>query len=56
MRVFVYSKRTNVKIAIINNVETTCETSGDHLITFITSSGESFNFNTKEVKTTTYQN
>lgn len=56
MKVFVYSKKTNAKIAIINNVEITRETSNDHSITFITRSGESFSFNTKEIKTTTYQN
>lgn len=56
MRVFVYSKKTSKKIAIINNVEIVHETPTSYLISFVTGSGENFSFNTKEVKTTTYQN
>lgn len=56
MKVFVYSKKTSKKIATVNNVRTIRETPSKCLISFITSSGENFCFDTKEVKTTTYQN
>ena len=56
MRVFVYSKKTGKKIAVINNVEIIHEKPSDHQIYFVTSSGESFSFDVREVKTTTYQN
>lgn len=54
MKVFVYSKKTSKKIATITHV-ITVEIEFE-FITFITISGEKFSFNTKEVKTTTYQN
>ncbi len=56
MKVFVYSKKTSKKIAIVNNVKVVCETPEKCSISFVTNSGENFCFNTKEVKTTTYQN
>ena len=56
MKVFVYSKTTSNKIAEIKNVVTVQEPSVGNKIIFITESGEMFTFDTKEVKTTTYQN
>lgn len=56
MKVFVYSKKTNKKIATVNNVRTIRETPTKCLISFITSSSENFCFDTREVKTTSYQN
>lgn len=56
MKVFVYSKKTNAKIAEIKNVVTVQEPSVGNKIVFITDSGEMFTFDTKEVKTTSYQN
>lgn len=55
MKVFVYSKKTNNKIAEIKNVVTVQEPGVGNKIIFITESGEMFTFDTKEVKTT-YQN
>lgn len=56
MKAFVYSKKTNKTVAIVKNVVTVQESSVARQITFVTSSGEVFTFNTVEVKTTTYQN
>ena len=55
MKVFVYSKRTNAKVAQVNNV-VEVDTSKKGEIKFKTSSDETFTFNTKEIKTTVYQN
>lgn len=56
MKVFVYSKKTSKKIAEIKQVGNVmeCELAAQILIT--TYSGETFTFNTNEVKTTSYQN
>ena len=56
MKVFVYSKKKSKKIAEIKHVcdVRACEVAEQILIT--TYSGETFSFNTKEVKTTAYQN
>lgn len=56
MKIFVYSKKTSKKIAEINNVfiATECELVKEILITTYT--GETFTFDTNEVKTTLYQN
>lgn len=56
MKVFVYSKKTSKKIAEIKQVGNVmeCELMSQILIT--TYSGETFKFNTNEVKTTSYQN
>ena len=56
MKVFVYSKKTSKKIAEINGVGNVmeCEIIAQILIT--TYSGETFRFNTNEIKTTVYQN
>nr|DAM63066.1 MAG TPA: hypothetical protein [Caudoviricetes sp.] len=56
MKVFVYSKKTSKKIAEIIQVANVmvCEVAEQILIT--TYSGETFAFNTEEVKTTAYQN
>lgn len=56
MKVFVYSKKTSKKIAEIKQVGNVmeCEVLSQILIT--TYSGETFKFNTNDVKTTAYQN
>ena len=56
MKVFVYSKKTSWKIAEIKQVGNVmeCELASQILIT--TYSGETFKFNTNEVKTIAYQN
>lgn len=56
MRVFVYSKKTSKKLAQINDVVNVKINSKKKLIVLRTVSGEVFEFNTIEVKTTTYQN
>ena len=56
MKVFVYSKKTSAKIATITSVCNVEFVRGSDIIIFTTFSGEKFSFNTKEVKTTTYQN
>ena len=56
MKVFVYSKKTNAKIAEIKNVVTVQQPTASSKIVFITESGEMFDFNIKEMKTTCYQN
>ena len=55
MKVFVYSKKSSKKIATITNV-IMVSTKQPGKITFITISGEEFSFDTKIMKTTTYQN
>ena len=55
MKVFVYSKKTNVRLAVIVGI-VSVNLSAEHVITFTSNSGESFSFNTREVKTTSYQN
>lgn len=56
VRVFVYSKKTSKKLAQINDVVNVKINSKKKLIVLRTVSGEVFEFNTIEVKTTTYQN
>lgn len=55
MKVFVYSKKSSKKIAMITSV-VAVEEHADSIITFTTKNGNVFSFDTKEVKTTTYQN
>lgn len=55
MKVFVYSKKTSKTIAVIKDVARV-EESSNQTVTFITNSGEKFSFDTKQMKTTTYQN
>lgn len=55
MRAFVYSKLTSKKLAVIENV-TKVYPKGGSKIVFVTKDGETFTFDTHEVKTTTYQN
>lgn len=55
MRAFAYSKVTSKKIATIENV-ISVRPEGDHKIVFQTTENETFTFDTREVKTTTYQN
>lgn len=55
MKVFVYSEKTNQKVAQVNNV-VGVDTSMKNQIKLKTSSDETFTFNTKEIKTTVYQN
>ena len=54
MKTFVYSKKTNKTIAVIKDVVRT-EVFKDKIL-FVTKSDERLVFNTKECKTTTYQN
>lgn len=54
MKVFIYSKKTSKTLAVVKNVIRT-ETFEDKIL-FVTDSGERMVFNTKEVKSTTYQN
>lgn len=56
MKVFVYSKKTNRKLATITSVVAIRAKSGESTIQIIADSGETFEFNTKVVKTTAYQN
>lgn len=56
MKVFVYSKKTSKKIAEIEQVGNIMECDFASQILIITYSGETFKFNTKDVKTTAYQN
>lgn len=55
MKVFVYSKKTNARLAVIVGIVSVTLNSG-HMISFVSNSGETFSFDTKEVKTTSYQN
>lgn len=54
MKTFVYSKKTSKTVAVIKNVVRT-EIYKDKIL-FVTDSDERLVFNTKEFKTTTYQN
>ncbi len=54
MKVFVYSKKTSKKIAVIINVAS-IEVIEDKII-FCTETNETLSFDTSEVKTTIYQN
>lgn len=56
MKVFVYSKKTSKKIAEIKQVCGVIECKLTAQILIIPYSGETFKFNTNEVKTTSYQN
>ena len=56
MKVFVYSKKTNRKIAQVNAVIGVEVNEKKHEILVYTESDETFTFNTKEIKTTIYQN
>lgn len=55
MKVFIYSKKTNARLAVIVGIVSVNLNTG-HMITFTSNSGESFSFDTREVKTTSYQN
>ena len=55
MKVFVYSKKTNARLAVIVGIVSVNLNAG-HMITFTSNSGETFSFDTREVKTTSYQN
>lgn len=56
MKVFVYSKKTSKKIAEIEQVVNVMECKLTVQILITTYRGETFKFNTNEVKTTSYQN
>ena len=55
MKVFVYSKKSSKKIAIIKDV-VNVNTESAGIITFTTATGEKISFNTFTIKTTIYQN
>lgn len=56
MKVFVYSKRTSKKIAEIKHVVSVMEREVAEQIIITTYSGDTFWFNTNNVKTIAYQN
>lgn len=56
MKVFIYSKKTSKKIAEIKQVGNVMECELAKQILISTFSGETFKFNTNDVKTTIYQN
>lgn len=56
MKVFVYSKKTSKKIVEIKQVKSVTEYNADEVLVISTYSGETFEFNTNKVKTTSYQN
>lgn len=55
MKVFVYSKKSSKKIAVIKDV-VNVNTEEPGIIIFTTVTGEKFSFSTVTMKTTTYQN
>ena len=55
MKAFVYSKKTNRKLAQIDNVEKVEYVENDR-VRLTTDEGESISFDTKEVKTTVFIN
>lgn len=54
MKAFVYNKKTNKPVVVIQDV-VRIEAYKNEIL-FVTESGERLVFDTKEVKTTTYQN
>lgn len=56
MKTFVYSKKTSKKVATITEVAKVIEHPTKKKIIIVTESGEDFEFDTAQVKTTTYQN
>ena len=54
MKTFVYKKRGNALVAIIQNVTTVID--GKDEITFISDDGSHYCFDKHKLKTTTYQN
>lgn len=54
MKAFVYNKKTNKPVVVIQDV-VRIEAYKNEIL-FVTESGERLAFDTKEVKTTTYQN
>lgn len=55
MKCFVYTKNGNKKVAIIQDVVTVSQPNRNEIV-FTTRTGTVFTFNTKEFKTTSYQN
>lgn len=56
MKVFIYSKNTSKKLAVINDVVKVEEDSEHNRILFTTADGDMLGFDTHIVKTTAYQN
>lgn len=56
MKVFVYSKKTSKKIVEVKQACCVMEYDNAEQIIIVTYSGETFKFNTSDVKTTAYQN
>lgn len=56
MKVFVYSKKDNHTIAVINRVAKVESKNEDHMIYVFTSDNSMYSFDTKTVKTRIYQN
>lgn len=56
MKVFVYSKKDNKKVATINHVEFVSCLETEAKISIVDENGFIYRYNTNEVKTTVYQN
>lgn len=56
MKVFVYSKRTSKRIALIENVIFVNCPSGSEFIDIMDKVGNKYSFKVREVKTSIYQN
>lgn len=56
MKVFVYSKKSSKMIACVKSVKEVREDPENNHIVYLTETGEYFHFNTKDVKSTIYQN
>ena len=56
MKAFVYEKKDSKKVLEVNNVVTVTTNKEDHTICIVDSKGRLYQYNTKEVKTTIYQN
>lgn len=56
MKVFIYSKKTSKKLVIIKNVVMVQTITSNKKIQVVVDSGEIFEYDTTQVKTTIYQN
>ena len=56
MKVFVYSKKTSKEIVRLRDICFVTQYPNSHRIVFTNSEGDSFEYDTQEVKTTIYQN
>ena len=56
MKAFIYSKKTSKTIATVINVKEVKVISKKHIVRIITDSDEKIEFDTRDVKTSIYQN